>query len=206
MEHNIKETILILILSNFLIPTGSWAKSASSTEIHVNLLGQSCLLKGPFDESTLKTIHSVGPAQIYPNFSSVDSPTTKGQTQKALEQLRNINNLPSLLDRYKEKLGKRLGAQAEFFSGLQILLNDQDPTELNKAAKKYLKSSDQRAFENGVKKLQTNIKSPAQRKEFSEQLFDLFNESIEKDPEEDFHRAIKKLNIQYICSFEESDD
>ena len=37
-------------------------------------------------------------------------------------------------------------------------------------------------------------------------LLDYYDGCIEPDPEEEFHRAVKLLGVQYVCSFEESDE
>ena len=213
MEHSLNSTrifgfftvgCLSLALSTSLV----WAKATPHTEIRVNLLGQSCLLEGPFDESTLKFVHSIGPAQIYPNVSSSDSTAALKQTSRALETLRGSSRLPSLLDRYKEKLGKRLEAQVAFFESLNGVRNPKETALLLiKLGKNSLKGKDLRAFETLTKKLYNPTGGRNSHfSEMSDQLFELYSESIERDPEEEFHRAIKKLDIHYICSFEDSFD
>lgn len=200
-----------------------WAKASPQTEIHVTLLGQPCLLQGPFDEATLKAVHVIGPAQIYPNLSPNDALSSSEQARKALEKIRRVTSLPSLLDRYREKLGKRLDAQMIFLENLESIA-EKGPKAVSKQAKpgqvpsqvdgiqKLLKSvksriqaSSLQKLENLLKKLKT-LKNSAQYRDQVEQVFDFYNDSIEPDPEEEFHRAIKKLNIQYTCSFEENDD
>lgn len=196
--------LILAWISLFCLPSPGWAKTTPQTEIRVTLLGQSCLLQGPFDEATLKMIHSIGPAQIYPNIQSPDSPHALEQTRHALSQLRSSTSLPSLLDRYREKLGKRFDAQIAFLNGLEVVPKNAQYASLQKAGKLYLKKEDINSFESLLKKLLHSKKET--QKSIGEQLFDLYNEGIEQDPEEEFHRAIKKLNVQYTCSFEESDE
>ncbi len=59
-------------------------------------------------------------------------------------------------------------------------------------------------FETALKKADAakTLAKPATQ----ESLLEAFNDSIEPDPEEEFHRAIQRLGVQYTCSFEESED
>ncbi len=197
---------LVLNLLFSFVAEKSWPKTTPQTKIQVTLLGQGCILQGPFNENTLQAVHLVGPAQIYPNLSSPDSPEALEQTRKALTQIKTMNYLPSLLDRYKEKLAKRLEAQTDFLNNLQAAKKNQDYSFLLKTGKTYFKDQDLKSFEEFTQKLQIPEKKPGQNRAVIEQIFDFFNHSIEQDPEEEFHRAIKKLKIEYICSFEEIED
>ena len=213
MEHFLSSTRIFRISRIFatglftslaIMPALAFAKSGPHTEIRVNLLGQTCLLEGPFDESTLKFVHSIGPAQIYPSVSISDLSTALKQTNHALDTLRSSNRLPSLLDRYRKKLGKRFESQIAFFGSLNG--NKEATTSLIKLGKTSLKGKDLKTFESLAKNLYTpEGKRDPHYTETSDQLFEIYNESIERDPEEDFHRAIKKLDIHYVCSFEEQD-
>jgi len=186
------------------------AKNSPQTGIHITLLGQPCLLQGPLDEATLRAIHAIGPAQIYPEISTEDFKSSKEQIRKALKKLHAGTTIPSLLDRYRDKLKKRLEAQVAFFEDFEVAQKKNDPQLLMKSLKRYLKSSDLQQFEKILKKLGAAPKSSSpnssQNRETIDQAYDFYNDSIEPDPEEEFHRAIKKLDVQYTCSFEENDD
>lgn len=181
------------------------AKTQTAMQIHVILLGQPCTLKGPFDESTLKLIHSIGPAQINSNLS-LSVPTKELEnTKKTLDQLRSAKNLPSQLDRYKEKLTKRLDAEIKFLDAVEAFKKSHSTIELAKLGKSLLTDKKLNKYSETIKKLDASNKA-SQTQELLDQLFELYSEEIEPDPESEYHYGIKKLNIQYHCSFEESED
>jgi hypothetical protein len=181
------------------------AKTTPQTQIHVTLLGQPCLLQGPLDESTLKTIHAIGPAQLYPSLSTSDPSSSKSEAKKAFEKIKTTSNLPSLLDRYREKLLKRLEAQIAFFDNLGAVIKTHHSTALQKIGKKYIRH-DFNQFQELLKKIDKPSKKSEPFRELLDQIFDSYNDRIEPDPEEEFHRAIKRLNIQYMCSFDENEE
>ncbi|MEO5970025.1 MAG: hypothetical protein ABIQ95_08865 [Bdellovibrionia bacterium] len=192
-----------LLFIGVLLGLQSASIAGPQTEVHVTLLGQPCLIQGPFDELVLKSIHSIGPAQIYPTLSLQNIPSSLERSRKALEKIRSSSNLHSLLDRYREKLRKRIEAQVAFMTALQQSHKTNQASTLLKTAAQYLQGRDLRSFESLLKKNHSFEKANA---ETLDTLFDLFNEAIEPDPEAEFHRAIKKLKIQYTCSFEENDE
>ncbi len=175
-----------------LIVQTHWKRAAESSEVHVNLLGQPCLLSGPYDDSTLNLIHSLGPAQLYPNLSNLNQPTGTESIVRALSKIQNPKNLPALLDRYRERLTRRLQQQQRF---IQAIRSKTPSVSLLKLGKEFIRGPEMKKFESLLK----------QKTGVNEQLFEIFNDSIEPDPEADFHRAIKQLQIQYNCSFEESE-
>lgn len=200
-------TLFFALIGACNLPRAAWAIIAGpQTKIHVRLLGQPCLLQGPFDELTLKTIHSIGPAQIYPTLSTTDLNSSLDEAQKSLEKIKRVNSIPSLLDRYRDKLGKRLEAQIAFFEGLNLIKTTHKSVHFLETGKKHLKNNDFRQFEILLKKIDSPGKGTLPIQELMEQIFDLYNESIEPDPEAEFHRAIKKINVEYMCSFEESEE
>jgi hypothetical protein len=195
-----------LSLSFLITPLTTGASPSTETEIHITLLGQPCLLQGPFDELTLRAVHGIGPAQIYPNLSVEDLKTSKDQAQRALETIKTAKHIPSLLDLYKDRLERRLTAQIAFMDGL---LHSGEQIQTQSFIKKldhFLKSADLQQLEVLLRKVKTHLKHTEQYRESLDQAFDYYNEKIETDPESEFHKAIKKLHIQYTCSFEESDD
>jgi hypothetical protein len=193
---------LILALFTFMLQV-TWTQPAAATEVRVTLLGQPCMLQGPYSEESLKLIHTLGPAQIYPNLSTPDVPGTEGQVQASLAKLHNIKNLPNVLDRYREQLTLRLQHQLLFLRSLQ---GGQPAAALLKLGKTVLKDQELKKYEIIGKKLALLTKGTPAFHSTIEDLFESFNEGIEPDPEPEFHRAIKKLKIQYNCSFEENDE
>lgn len=196
---------IISVLGNGVI-SSTFARPAPQTEIHVTLLGQPCLLQGPFDQATLRTIHAIGPAQIYPTISVQSTPKEKEDLQKAFEQVKGSTSLPSLLDRYRDKLSNRLKAQLAFLTAIDDYKITHQPARLQKIGKEYLTTKGLRLYLASIKKLETSKKNPTIERENLEKVFDTYNEEIEPDPESEFHRAIKKLNVQYTCSFEDTEE
>lgn len=201
--------LILLLVSPFGLRT-AWASPSRSTEIRVVLFGQPCTLNGPFDEATLKAIHSVSPEQIYPpslsgNIAQVNSPEIK----RALERLRKTATpIPAPLDRYRELLGKRLEQMIPFFEGLQalertgsakLLLSETKKNLSGKAARNFAKTAQQAAQ---AKKSKAVAKSDPS---IEDRLFEIYDGAIEADPQEEFHRAIARMNISYVCSYDESD-
>jgi hypothetical protein len=174
--------------------------SAQAAEIKVTLFGQPCTLQGPTPEATLKAIHSVSPEQLYPTFEPGEK---SAAVKSALDKLHAAQNVPSGLDVYKDLLGKRLEAQFAFLSGLDVAEKTKKADELIGKTKPLLSESRQKSFETLAKKLESPLNA-SQRGEIVQQLFSSFTESLPSDPEEEFHKAIHRMKVQYICSFEES--
>ncbi|CAM6054746.1 unnamed protein product [Sphagnum tenellum] len=170
--------------------------TTAKTEIRVTLLGQPCTLEGPFDAEMLKAIHGIGPAQIYPTLSANNIPDSLEQSKKALDKIRANNSFHSLLDRYREKLRKRLEAQVNFLTALQKAKSTNETNPLLKMVSLYLGPKELKSFAALLKK------SPHFPPDTIEALLEQFNDAIEPDPETEFHRAIKKLGIQYLCVFD----
>lgn len=174
--------------------------SAQASEIRVTLFGQPCTLQGPTSEATLKAIHSVSPEQLYPTFEPGEK---SAAVKSALDKLRAAQNVPSGLDVYKDLLGKRLEAQFAFLSGLDDAEKTKKADALIGKTKTFLSESRQKSIETLARKLEGPLNS-TQRGEVVQQLFSSFTESLPSDPEEEFHKAIHRMKVQYSCSFEES--
>ena len=170
----------------------------------MTLLGQPCILQGPFDEPTLKKIHAIGPAQVYPNLSASDLGLSARDARNSLTKVRSFQGLPPVFDGYQKRLSKRLEAELAFLNGLETFQKVHQTQPLFDIAKIHVRSKNLKDFEALLKKLKlsSNLGAP-QYKALMEQLLDSYNESIEADPEEEFHRALKRLKIKYVCSFEE---
>jgi hypothetical protein len=182
----------------------AWAITTRMTEIHVSLFGQPCLLEGPLDERGLKTIHSLSPEQLYPARTSF--PTSE-PTRRALEKTRSLTAIPVVLDRYRERLTKRLEAQLAFMETLESFSKTRKSPPVRAVGKKYLTGKHWREFETQLKKTEAMREVNSERgRDALDQLLDAFNDGIEPDPEEEFHRAIHRMNVQYTCSFEESSE
>lgn len=188
--------------------TAQTANDAQLTRINVTLLGQTCLLQGPVEEGTLKAIHALGPAQLYPNLVLSEPKSAKNQIKHALSKLQSGSapQLPSqmalLLKPYREKLINRLEAQLAFLEAAELVNKSHDPQPLQNLEAKFFKKPDTRSFEAALKKLKGPIKGPNHYQEIMDQIFDTYNDEIEPDPENAFHKAIEKVEIQYRCQSE----
>lgn len=172
-------------------------ESPRDSEIQVTLLGQPCFLKGPFDKDTLKAIHAIGPAQL-PEISLSQLPGTKDRFQKALDQVKSARGIPTLLDSYREKLGRRLEAQTEIIKALIRFKQNRNISEVMKTAKTYLPEEKLKGFQALLTK-KSSSSNP------SEELMQNYNDGIEADPEQEFHRITNdKMHLQYACSFDEA--
>jgi hypothetical protein len=169
-------------LGLFLVPS-----LARATDLRVNLFGQPCVLQGPVDAKSLKAIHSLSPEQIYP---SRDGPLATDPTRQALDRLKT-STIPTALEPYRERLTKRLQAQLALLEAIDSYRKIKKPAPLLEAAGTFLKGKRLKEFEVLAKK--GDIES----------AFDLFSDGIEAaDPEEEFHRAIGRMKVQYTCSFD----
>jgi hypothetical protein len=191
---------LVIFYLGYLILGASVAGAApSGHQIKVTLFDQPCILQGPVDEATLKTIHSISPEQIHPTFSLNESSTS---VKSCLDKLRAIKEVPSALDTYREQLTKRLEAEAAFLKGIEAVNKYQKSEGLIAPTKSFLPAAKQKTFEALASKLEAKNLSPAQRKETIQNLFNTYSDAMPTDPEEEFHRAIHKLKVQYVCTFE----
>ncbi len=181
----------------FLLTSLAWAEIIhASTEIRVKLFGQPCLLRGPVDAKALQTIHILSPEQLYPEHGETLSSES---TRKALVRLRAVTGAPSGLDRYRERLSRRFEAQIGMIEALENARKTHKTTAIQAAVKKHVPEKREKEIEPLIKKLT----GPSAR-DTEELIFEKYNSFIEQDPEEEFHRAIQKMKVQYVCSFEES--
>jgi hypothetical protein len=182
-------------------PAPAQALTPPSNEIKVSLFGQPCLLRGPTDEKTLKLIHSLSPEQLYPER---DSPLTSAPTRTALEKLKAVSGAPTGLDRYRDRLAKRLEAQLAVLEAFEKYEKDRKTASILAAGKSYMTPIREKEFVAAVKKAEAA--KTLSKSDTLDALFDSYSDGIEADPEEEFHRAIQRLNVQYACSFEETKD
>jgi hypothetical protein len=185
------------------LPVLAASPTPAKTKIKVTLLGQKCDLEGPRSQGTLTSIHSIGPDQIYPavSLSSSQFAGEKTKIQKAMEKAKGAKDLPPELEKYRSLLIRRFEQQIAFLDGLIHLKKSQSTEFLLKAGKENLAEIQFGTYKSLVRKLELSQKSPNQERELTEETFNLYNEGI-VDPETEFHKAIKRINVQYNCSFE----
>ncbi|MCM2276805.1 MAG: hypothetical protein NDJ89_01860 [Oligoflexia bacterium] len=180
------------------------AASRPRAEIKVSLFSQPCLLQGPLDESSLASIHAISPEQTYAVLSMEDVRKDSVQQLKGnLEKLRKAQPLPQALERYRDRLARRLEAQIAFLEGLQAAQAQKSSAPLIAVVKKHLQGKVTKPFESAATKLDRpgGAADPA----VAERLYEIYGDLIEADPEEEFHRGIQKLNVQYVCAFDEQE-
>ena len=168
--------------------------NTSPNEITVSLFGQPCLLSGPIEKNILRTIHSISPAQVYPEPGTAVS---SDFLRKAIDKVKTANNVPPQLDGYRERLTKRLESQLVLANGLSAAKKAGKSEPLVAATKTYIPSRRLKEFETLARKLDGK-KGDA---ELEGQIFLLFSEMVEADPEEDFHKAIQRMSVRYTCDF-----
>jgi hypothetical protein len=187
------------------VPSGVLAagQSGPKAKISVTLFGQPCSLEGPLTQAQLKAIHSVSPEEICSPFSSERTPD---ETRKAIERLKGISGLPGSLDRYRDRLARRLNAELAFLESMQDAKKSKNAQSLVENTKDYILTPKRKEFDALAKAFVATEADSAKRKELGSQLFDFYNDAIDASPEDEFHRAIRTMNVQYTCSFEESEE
>lgn len=181
----------------YLTLLGASFTQSSAAEIKVTLFGQPCLLQGPTDVATLKLIHSISPAEI--------DPTDSADLKRILAKIKSPASLslPPQLDHYRESLTKRLEAQIAFHEASEIFSKTGKIDALAALEQKYFSSRESKTAKTYQAQLAKFAKKGPATETYS--LMEVFNEGIEPDPEEEFHRAIHKINIEYNCSYDSGD-
>jgi hypothetical protein len=188
------------LLTLFLLCLAYAAPVPNNTTLHVTLLGQPCLLQGPFDRTTLANIHSIGPAQLDPSLGLEKPEFSKKESQKLLALLQSTDTTPTALKSYKTGAIKRVTAQLTFFESLELANTKKNTSPLLKTGEQYLKNSELKKFKLLLKKIQPRASIQLEE---AEQLYELFMDNVATDPQEEFQTALKKLGISYSCAFED---
>ena len=197
-----KTTMALTLILAFVLLQPAWAEKHATpalTEIPVTLFGQSCTLSGPLDQITLQKIHSISPEQL--------SPAQRGdQIRKVLEKVKKAAGLPPALDHYRERLIERLEALFAFSEIAPTLKKEGKPQGALLSLKKFLKQETaSQEFETFWKKTEARVPASEWNTATLDQLEEIYQKAIEPNPEEDFHRAIRKLKIKYECAYEEGE-
>lgn len=175
---------------------------AHATELPVQLFGSPCMLQGPVDEKTLRAIHAISPDQITPE---VPQRSSKGVT-RALDSVKKDKSPHPSLDRYRDKLIARLEGQAAFWRGYEGFLKNKNTAAWLALVKPFLRPGLEARVAASLRGLASaNFKKPEDQEKLHA-AFDVVCDAIEPDPEEEFHRAIGKLKVQYRCSYDGGGD
>lgn len=184
-----KRCLKLSIFLTYLLQAPVHAK-----QIKVTLFDQPCLLSGPFDVTTLTRVHSISPEKVPPHLSSE-------QARKMLNLL-GPGSFPAVLEKYRESLKKRISAQLAFNDSLAAAQKKTNIEVFLTNIREHIAESRFKDFDVGVRRLSTKAGThwgPA----FADQLKEFYITMIEPDPEEEFHRAIRRANIHYACAFDE---
>ncbi len=166
---------------------------ARAAQVQVLLFGQPCSLDGPaeFSEAQLRAIHQISPEQtpLSDNTASLRS---------SLERIQTAGELTSPFSRYREQRKARLEARLKFEDAVAKAHRSGDAAAFAESTRGLIHSRRHPVL---VKKLQAALKAgPSQRA--WDDVRDYFIEFTGPDGEEDFHRTLRRLKIQYQCSFE----
>jgi len=166
---------------------------AGAAQVQVMLFGQPCSLDGPseFTDAQLRAIHQVSPEQtpLSDNPSSVRS---------SLERVQSAGELPAAFVKYRDQRRSRLDARLKFEEAVAKAHRSGDANAFAEATRGLLHARRHSVL---VKKLQAALKAGPSPRAWDE-VRDYFVEFAGPDGEEDFHRTLRRLKIQYHCSFE----
>jgi hypothetical protein len=161
--------------------------------VQVLLFGQPCSLDGPpeFTEAQLRAIHQVSPEQtpLSDNFAAVRS---------SLDRIQSAGELPPAFVKYRDLRKSRLDARSKFEDAVAKAHRSGDAAAFAESTRGLLHSRRHAVL---VKKLQAALKAGPSPRAW-DQVRDYFAEFAGPDGEEDFHRTLRRLKIQYHCSFE----
>lgn len=177
------------------------------TSIKVFLLDSTspCTLKGPFQASQLKEIHAVGPAQVFPDLK-LENLSKMGKTlEGALTKIKGTA-LPHELDNYRRRVEGRLMAQLELLRALDKIERSKNVSLISDPIQKWAKG-DLKPLEEAFRSAWITPPQGSMHWDRGKltQAMDTYNEAIEADPEVEFHRILKRLQVEYLCNFGESD-
>lgn len=200
--------ILSLLFANFLtiaFPSHSEAAKADIKieEIQVTLFGQPCVMNGPFPRASLSLLHEMSPEKLPPDL-------TLEQMKRIRTRTSDLKEMPLSIEQYRDHLRKRLSAKIAFIEGVAPSKKTK-PEEAKKALENFLKNIKEHlstlqypVFEEAAKKL-LEANGSNWSEAFITALRERYENVIQPDTEEEFHRAIRVAKIQYVCAFDDAD-
>ncbi len=177
---------------------------AFADEIKVSLFGQPCTMNGSFPKATLTLIHEISPEKIPPE-SSVDL------MKKIRSKTILVKSVPFPIEQYRDHLRKRLSAKIAFEEALIASKKSKgkDPKReigsFLKNLKEHIPTLQYPTFETTTQKAfeENNFTWSTP---FIESLRERYDGSIQPETEEEFHKAIRTVKIQYVCVFDDGSD
>lgn len=208
--------MIVTALTGFTVRAGTPSPQTSQeNELEVTLFDQPCFLRGPLNKNTLKLIHSISPEQIEPDLN-IKGPLKDSteKIRKSLERMKTLSStasasgvtIPTQLEIYRERMTKRLEAELAFFDGLDAAKKTGKAGAMLELTSRHTRGKAVKDYETRVKKLEIKKFASGRGDDALEQLFEAYDQAIEPDPQEDFHRAIKRMSVRYDCTFEEESE
>ena len=185
--------IIFLLAVSFLM-AHAHAKQPAKNEIPVTLFGQNCTLEGPYTKDVLKMIHEISPEKLPPTLST-------DQMKKIRQKISKLKPTHPAIDTYKDHLSKRLAAMIAFSENIK---GTQNLEIFIKNVKEHVLDLQFESFKQEAKKISDKSKGKWDES-FKQELKLKYDTVIQPDTEEEFHRAARQANLQYICNFDEGE-
>jgi hypothetical protein len=177
-----------------LVLSPGGAGAASISEIKVTLFGSPCVLSGPYSSSTLQALHSISPERL-------PAQQNLGQVRAALSTIKQVRGLPPELESYRSRMARRLEAQFQFQDRLGEMKKTGNTAAFLAALQPHLVGPSA-PLKTKLDSLKT-AKAPRQwGKAEVDAVTELYEQSIEPYPEEEFHKAIDRIKVRYLCDFD----
>ena len=166
---------------------------ARAARVEVLLFGHPCSLDGPasISEAQLRAIHQISPEQ---------TPLTEDRSvlRTSIERIAPGEELPTAFSGYCERRRARLEARLKFEEAVEKLRRTRDAEGFAAGTRGLIHA---RRHAPLVSKARAALKAGPSPRAWDE-LREYFVEFTGPDGEEDFHRTLRRLKIQYQCSFE----
>jgi hypothetical protein len=189
-----------LVASVMAAPTAS-AKDEKLQEIQVTLFGQPCTMSGPYPKAALSLLHEISPEKLPPEI-------TLEQMKRVRTKTGELKGMPMVVEQYRDHLRKRLSAKITFAEAVAQAKKSNagrkslDPFLTN--IKENISVLDYPAFVDATKKA-FEANGAIWNDTFIGPLRERYENAIQPDTEEEFHKAIRAAKIQYVCAFDDSD-
>lgn len=190
------------VFAGSVVPTQADDPGAKKQEIKVTLFGQSCMMNGPFQKSTLQWIHDISPEKLPPEL-------TLDQMKKVRSKLASPTSVSPEIDLYRDHLRKRVSARIAFAEAVREAKkkgnNAKSFDTFMVNVKEHINPIQLSSFETSMRKVFAE-RSLTWNDEWVGVLKERYEGVIQPETEEEFHKAIRKANVQYSCDFDESSD
>lgn len=160
--------------------------------LKVTLFGQPCTLTGPVPIATLNTLHQISPA----NCKALDPQSAK----RSLGIVESTKEIPNELRNYHGLLAQHLKARVAFYSALEVAQKKRSAQQFITRVRSLLRSPNLGKLQRLVEATWTPEKSEVAESD----LLDYYDQITTSYPESEYHAGIRRMNVRYQCSFDES--